>query len=66
MRPDMKEDLKTRLLANVLFGASEEPPVFKPAGRSTLSLHAIIAVAFAAISVAGLLFLVVEKLKPLF
>jgi hypothetical protein len=61
----MKEDLKTRLFANVLFGASKESPVFKPAGRSTLSLHAIIAVTFAAVSAAGLLFLLIEKLKPL-
>jgi hypothetical protein len=62
----MKEDLKTRLFANVLLGTNEEPPVFKHAGRSTLSLHAMIAVTFAAVSVAGLLFLVIEKLKPLF
>ncbi|HET9241525.1 MAG TPA: hypothetical protein VFO10_29940 [Oligoflexus sp.] len=62
----MKEDLKTRLFANVLLGANEEPPVFKHGGRSTLSLHAMIAVTFAAVSVAGLLFLVIEKIKPLF
>lgn len=62
----MKEDLKTRLFANVLLDANEEPPLFKHAGRSTLSLHAIIAVTFAFVSMTGLLFLVIEKLKSLF
>jgi hypothetical protein len=62
----MKEDLKTKLFANVLLGATEEPPVFKFSRRSTLSLQGIIAVTLAALSVAGLLFLVFEKIKHLF
>jgi hypothetical protein len=61
----MKEDLKTKLFANVLLGANEEPPAFKLPRRSTLSLQGVVAVTLAALSLAGLLFLVFEKIKPL-
>ncbi len=61
----MEENLKTRLLANVLLGAGEKPSFAKLPSRSTLSRQGIIAVTFAALSVAGLLFLVFAKIKPL-
>lgn len=62
----MKEDLKTKLFANVLLGAKKELPVFNFPRRSAVSLEGIIAVTLAALSVAGLMFLVFEKIKPLF
>ncbi len=61
----MEEDLKTRLLANVLLSATEKPSFAKLPSRSTLSRQGIIAVTFAALSVAGLLFLAFAKIKPL-
>ncbi|HYX35802.1 MAG TPA: hypothetical protein VE954_22110 [Oligoflexus sp.] len=62
----MNSDLKTKLFANVLLNANEQPAVFKLPGRRAVSLGGAFTAAFAILSAAGLVFFAWSKIKPLF
>lgn len=60
----MKDDLKTRLLANVILSHKSEPPRFR-LPQKRLTPGSLFSILIAVLAAVGLLLLLIASLKPL-